>query len=41
MLIKHLINFFVGKCGEYQIFFVSLQRFLIKVVKHANFHWQY
>ena len=26
LLIKQLINFFVGKCGEYQIFFVSLQR---------------
>ena len=24
MLIKQLINFFVGKCGEYQNFFVSL-----------------
>ena len=26
MLTKQLIIFFVGKCGEYQIFFVSLQR---------------
>ena len=26
--IKQLINFFVGKCGGYQIFFVYLQRFL-------------
>ena len=28
MLKKQLINFFVGKCGGFQIFFVSLQRFL-------------
>ena len=27
MLIKQLKNFFVGKCGLFQIFFVSLQRF--------------
>ena len=27
MLIKQWIIFFVGKCGEYEIFFVSLQRF--------------
>lgn len=26
MLIIQLINFFVGKCGVYQIFFVTLQR---------------
>ena len=26
MLIKQLIIFFVGKCGEYQIFLLSLQR---------------
>ena len=26
LLIKQLINFFVGKCGEYEIFFVPLQR---------------
>ena len=26
MLIKQLINFFVGRCGEYEIFFVILQR---------------
>ena len=26
MLKKQLINFFVGKCGGFQIFFVSLQR---------------
>lgn len=26
LLIKQLINFFVGKCGEYEIFFVILQR---------------
>ena len=25
-LIKHLKNFFVGKCGGYQKFFVYLQR---------------
>ena len=41
MLIKQLKNFFVGKCGEYQIFFVSLQRFLIKVVNYANLYWKY
>ena len=28
MLKKQLINFFVGKCGGFQIFFVSLQRIL-------------
>ena len=28
LLTKQLINFFVGKCGLFQIFFVSLQRFL-------------
>ena len=28
LYIKQLKNFFVGKCGEYQIFFVSLQRIL-------------
>ena len=35
MLIKQLINFFVGKCGLFHFFFVSLQRFLIKVVNKA------
>jgi len=28
MLIKQLIIFFVGKCGEYEIFFVSLRQIL-------------
>ncbi len=37
LLIKQLKNFFVGKCGLYQIFFVSLQRILIKVVKMQTF----
>ena len=34
MLTKQLIIFFVGKCGEYQIFFVSLRRILIKVISN-------
>ena len=38
MLIKQLINFFVGKCGLFQIFFVSLQRISIKVVKNADIY---
>ena len=39
MLTKQLKNFFVGKCGLFQIFFVSLQRILIKVVNYADIYW--
>ena len=31
---KTIDNFFVGKCGEYENFFVSLQRILIKVISN-------
>ena len=37
MLIKQLIKFFVGKCGEYQIFFVSLQRILQFTIHNSQF----
>jgi len=31
LLIKQLKNFFVGKCGEYEKFFVSLQPLTLKL----------
>ncbi len=33
MLIKQLKNFFVGKCGLFQFFFVSLHR-ILKSIKN-------
>jgi four helix bundle protein len=37
MLIKQLINFFVGKCGGYEIFFVILQRVLQLTIHKSQF----
>ena len=36
VLIKQLKTFFVGKCGVYQIFFVSLHRLTLKFNRHMQ-----